>query len=213
MELKLQPKEIKKEVDNKYFPGKLTVIMNEYFNNQKNIEKCSQNISYWESFINHFFNKKCKYCIIMNQEGKQWVFNSGNETLPLIFKEKYSDNIELISVNLDEPYEYILNSDKENDENTQYLLKINKFAKIEKYQESFVITNGILTVLFDHNLKINNYEFQSLSHKEYRNDEENNDLLPLNDFGITPQFSRTLVISEALTEMVDSINEFVDKFN
>ena len=64
MELKIQPKEIKKEVDNKYFPGKLTVIMNEYFNNQKNIEKCSQNISYWESFINHFFNKKCKYCII-----------------------------------------------------------------------------------------------------------------------------------------------------
>ena len=32
-------------------------------------------------------------------------------------------------------------------------------------------------------------------------------------FGITPQFSRTLVISEALTEMVDSINDFVDKFN
>ena len=213
MEKKLQNQQNKKETDNFYYPGKLIVIMNEFFNNQKNIEKCSQNITYWESFIKQFFNNKCKYCIIMNQEGKQWIFNSGYETLPLIYKEKYSENISLMSVNLDEPLEYILNSEKENEENSQYLLKINKFSKIEKYQESFVITNGILTVLFDRNLKINNYEFQSLSHKEYRNDEENNELLPLNDFGITPQFSRTLVISEALTEMVDSINDFVDKFN
>ncbi len=213
MEKKLQVQQNKKEIDNFYYPGKLIVLMNEFFNNQKNIEKCSQNICYWESFIKQYFNNKCKYCIIMNQEGKQWIFNSGYETLPLIFKEKYSENISLISANLDEPVEYILNTDKENEENSHYLLKINKFSKIEKYQESFVITNGILTVLFDQNLKINNYEFQSLSHKEYRNDEENNELLPLNDFGITPQFSRTLVISEALTEMVDSISEFVDKFN
>ena len=212
MEQKLQTLKNKNELDNKYYPGKLIVIMNEFFNNQKKIEKCSQNISYWESFVNHFFSKKSKYCIIMNQEGKQWVFNSGYETLPLIFKEKYSENISLVSANLDEPYEYILNTEKENEENSQYLLKINKFNRIEKYQESFVFTNGILTVLFDNNLKITNYEFQSLSHKEYRNDDENNDLLPLNDFGITPQFSRTLVISEALTEMVDSINDFVDKF-
>ena len=148
----------------------------------------------------------------MNQEGKQWVFNSGIETLPLIFKEKYSENLSLIGVNLSDPSEYILNPEKENPENIQYLLKINKFSKIEKYQESFVITYGILTVLFDKNLKIMNYEFQSLSHKEYRNEEESNDLLPLNDFGITPQFSRTLVISEVLTEMIDSINDTVDKF-
>ena len=212
MEQKHQTLKNKNELDNKYYPGKLIVIMNEFFNNQKKIEKCSQNISYWESFVNHFFSKKSKYCIIMNQEGKQWVFNSGYETLPLIFKEKYSENISLVSANLDEPYEYILNTEKENEENSQYLLKINKFNRIEKYQESFVFTNGILTVLFDNNLKIINYEFQSLSHKEFRNDDENNDLFPLNDFGITPQFSRTLVISEALTEMVDSINDFVDKF-
>ena len=213
MEKKPPSQQNSKEIDNSYYPGKLIVIMNEFFNNQKINEKCSQNISYWESFVKHFFNKKCKFCIIMNQEGKQWIFNSGYETLPLIFKEKYSENISLISANLDEPVEYILNTDKENEENSHYLLKINKFNKIEKYPESFVITNGILTVLFDQNLKINNYEFQSLSHKEYKNDEENNDILPLNDFGITPQFSRTLVISEALTEMVDSIGEFVDKFN
>ena len=107
----------------------------------------------------------------MNQEGNQWVFNSGIETLPLIFKEKYSENLSLIGVNLSDPSEYILNPEKENPENIQYLLKINKFSKIENYQESFVITYGILTVLFDKNLKIMNYEFQSLSHKEYRNEE------------------------------------------
>ena len=213
MEKKPPSQQNSKEIDNSYYPGKLIVIMNEFFNNQKINEKCSQNISYWESFVKHFFNKKCKFCIIMNQEGKQWIFNSGNETLPLIFKEKYSENVSLISVNMNEPYEYILNTEKSEEDSSQYLLQIKKFSKIEKYQESIVITNGILTVSFDQNLKINNYEFQSLSHKEYKNDEENNDILPLNDFGITPQFSRTLVISEALTEMVDSIGEFVDKFN
>ncbi len=212
MEQKNNPQLNKKEVNNSYYPGKLIVLINEFFNNQQNIEKCYQNILYWESYVNHFFNKNAKYCIIMNQEGKQWVFNSGIETLPLIFKEKYCENISLISVNLSDPNEYILNSEKENPENIKYLLKINKFSKIEKYLESFVITYGILTVLFDKNLKIMNYEFQSLSHKEYRNEEESNDLLPLNDFGITPQFSRTLVISEALTEMIDSINDTVEKF-
>jgi hypothetical protein len=35
----------------------------------------------------------------------------------------------------------------------------------------------------------------------------------VNDFGITPQFSRTLIISEALTEMNQSINEFIEKFD
>ena len=208
----IQNQQNKKEEDSFYYPGKLIVIMNEFFNNQKNIENCSENMSFWESFIKQFFNENCKYCIIMNQEGNQWVFNSGYETLPIIYKEKYSENICLMSTNLDEPTEYILNTEKENEENSQYLLKVNKFSKIEKYQETFVVTNGILTVLFDRNLKINSYEFQSLSHKEYRNDDENNELLPLNDFGITPQFSRTLVISEALTEMIGSINDFVDTF-
>ena len=208
-----QSNEKEKNTCNNYYPGKLLVIMNEFFNNQKNIEKYCKSISYWESFVKQFFNNKSKYCIIMNQDGKQWVFSSGNETLPLIFKEKYSENLSLIGVNMDEPSEYLLNGDNEdNIYFNKYLLKINKFNKIEKYHESFVITNGILTLTFDENLKITNYEFQSLSHKEYRNEEESNDSLPLNDFGITPSFSRTLVISEALTEMVDSINDFVDKF-
>ncbi len=146
----------------------------------------------------------------MNQEGKQWIFNSKNETLPIIFKEKYSENISLISVNIDDPYEYILAPEKIGEGN-RYLLLVKKFSKIEKYQESLVITKGILTVSFDQKLKISNYEFQRLSHKEYHN--EDNSSLSLNDFGITPQFSRTLVISDVLTEMTDSINDFVNKFH
>ena len=51
---------------------------------------------------------------------------------------------------------------------------------------------------------------QSLSHKILNNEDNNDEFL--NDFGLTPQFSRTLVISEVLTEMNKSIDDFIDKF-
>ena len=200
-------KEIQEPVN--YYPGKLTVIMNEYFNNQKNNDKTTKNISYWEYYVSNYFNTNINYYLIMNQEGTQWVFKSGYEILPLIFLEKYSDNTSLISVSLDGANEFILNSSKE--EGIKYMLKVNDLSKIEKYGDFFVMTNGILTVIFDKNLKILKYEFQSLSHKIMNNNY--NDTTSLNDFGITPQFSRTLVISEVLTEMNESINEFVNKFN
>ena len=193
-----------------YFPGKLLLIMNEFFNNQKNAEKVCKNISFWETYVSHYFSPKIIFCAIMNQEGNQWVFKSGYETLPLIYKEKYRENLTLISICLDEPNEYILSQTKE--EGTRYMLKIDKLSKIEKYENYFILTNGILTVLFDKYLKIINYEFQSLSHKKINND-DNNDDMSLNDFGLTPQFSRTLVISEVLTEMNKSIDDFIDKFN
>ena len=193
-----------------YFPGKLLLIMNEFFNNQKNSEKVCKNISFWESYVSHYFSQKINYCAIMNQDDNQWVFKSGFETLPLIFKEKYSENMTLISICLDGPNEYILMPTQE--EGNRYMLKINKLSKIEKYGDNFIITNGILTVIFDKNLKIVNYEFQSLTHKKINSD-ENNDSISLNDFGLTPQFSRTLVISEVLTEMNKDINDFIDKFN
>ena len=193
-----------------YFPGKLLLIMNEFFNNQKNSEKVCKNISFWESYVSHYFSQKINYCAIMNQDDNQWVFKSGFETLPLIFKEKYSENMTLISICLDGPNEYILMPTQE--EGNRYMLKINKLSKIEKYGDNFIITNGILTVIFDKNLKIVNYEFQSLTHKKINSD-ENNDSISLNDFGLTPQFSRTLVISEVLTEMNKDINDFIDKCN
>ena len=193
-----------------YYPGKLLVIMNEYFNNQKNSENVCKNMSFWESYVAQYFSQIINYCVIMNHEGSQWVFKSGFDTLPLIFKEKYSENLTLISINFDGTNEYILNPLKE--EGNRYMLKIDKLSKIEKYGDCFIITDGILTVIFDKAFKIINYEFQSLSHKKMNN-EENNDFISLNDFGLTPQFSRTLVISEVLTEMNESINEFIDKFN
>ena len=201
---------LKESEINNYFPGKLLLIMNEFFNNQKNSEKVCKNISFWESYVSHYFSQKINYCAIMNQDDNQWVFRSGFETLPLIFKEKYSENMTLISICLDGPNEYILMPTQE--EGNRYMLKINKLSKIEKYGDNFIITNGILTVIFDKNLKIVNYEFQSLTHKKINSD-ENNDSISLNDFGLTPQFSRTLVISEVLTEMNKDINDFIDKFN
>ena len=193
-----------------YYPGKLLVIMNEYFNNQKNSENVCKNMSFWESYVAQYFSQAINYCAIMNHEGSQWVFKSGYDTLPLIFKEKYSENLTLISINLDGTNEYILNPTK--DEGNRYMLKVDKLSKIEKYGDCFIITEGILTVIFDKLFKIINYEFQSLSHKKMNN-EENNDFISLNDFGLTPQFSRTLVISEVLTEMNESINQFIDKFS
>ena len=90
------------------------------------------------------------------------------------------------------------------------MLKINKLSKVEKKGNNYILTNGILTVIFDKYFKIINYEFQSLSHKKLNNEDNKDELL--NDFGLTPQFSRTLVISEVLTEMNKSIDDFIDKF-
>ena len=211
MEKKSPSQESLKEIENlNYFPGKLLLIMNEYFNNQKNSEKVCKNISFWEAYVSQYFNPKIIYCAIMNQDNNQWIFKSGYETLPLIFKEKYCENMSLVSVCLDGPDEYIL-SPNNKEEGNRYMLKINKLSKIEKYGDKFTITNGILTVIFDKYLKIVNYEFQSLSHKKINN-EDNTDDISLNDFGLTPQFSRTLVISEVLTEMQKSIDDYMDKF-
>ena len=200
-----------KEIDSSnYSPGKLLLIINELFNNQKNSEKVCGNILFWESYVYHYFNTKVNYCEIMNQEGNQWVFRSGYETLPLVFKEKYSENMTLISISLDEPNEYILAPSQE--EGNRYMLKVNKLIKIEKYDDKYVMTTGVLTVIFDKLLKIVDYEFQSLFHKKMNYD-ENNENMSLNDFGLTPQFSRTLVICEVLTEMNKDINDFIEKFN
>ena len=200
-----------KEIDSSnYSPGKLLLIINELFNNQKNSEKVCGNILFWESYVYHYFSQKVNYCEIMNQEGNQWVFRSGYETLPLVFKEKYSENMTLISISLDEPNEYILAPSQE--EGNRYMLKVNKLIKIEKYDDKYVMTTGVLTVIFDKLLKIVDYEFQSLFHKKMNYD-ENNENMSLNDFGLTPQFSRTLVICEVLTEMNKDINDFIEKFN
>ena len=184
-----------------YFPGKLVVIINEYFNKHKHIKENS--IEYWKDFVANYFTEKCKYSIIISQEGKDWTFNSGYKTLPLILKDKYDENLSLLSVNLDDPEEYQISENK-------HLLIINNFSKFEKYSDNLVITNGKLRVLFNFDLKIEIYEFISKNYSQIPTKDVSCSLV--NDFGITPQFSRTLIISEALTEMYQTINEFIDKF-
>ena len=123
--------------------------------------------------------------------------------MPLIFKDKYEENLTLLSVNLDDPEEYQISENK-------HLLIINNFAKFEKYSDNLVITNGKLRVLFDYDLKIEINKFISKSYTQIPTKDVSCSLV--NDFGITPQFSRTLIISEALNEMYQTINEFIDKF-
>lgn len=188
----------------KYFPGKLIVLIIEHFNLQKQI-KTENDINYWKEYVKVFYSEKCTYCIIMNQNGKEWTFKSSYLTLPFIFKDKYDENVSLISVNIEDSEEYLLEA------SNKYLLKIKNFSKIEKYSDNFVITSGELRVIFDEKFKIEIYEFLSKNHQEIPMKEYNCSLV--NDFGITPQFSRTLIISEALTEMNQSINEFIEKFD
>ena len=51
-----------KEIDStNYSPGKLLLIINELFNNQKNSEKVCGNILFWESYVYHYFSTKVNY--------------------------------------------------------------------------------------------------------------------------------------------------------
>jgi hypothetical protein len=63
---------------------------------------------------------------------------------------------------------------------------------MEKYSDNFVTTHGSLRILYDSNFKIQIYEFISKQHQEYPTKDSNNSLV--NEFGITPQFSRILIV-------------------
>jgi hypothetical protein len=59
-----------------YFPGKLIVIMNEFFNKQKQIKNEGNTIIKWQKFVERFFSTKCEYCIVMNRDSKDWKFSN-----------------------------------------------------------------------------------------------------------------------------------------
>ncbi len=63
---------------------------------------------------------------------------------------------------------------------------------MEKYSENFVTTHGSLRILYDKYFKIKIYEFLSKEHQEFPTKDPTNSLV--NEFGITPQFSRTLIV-------------------
>jgi len=74
----------------------------------------------------------------------------------------------------------------------KYLLNIPNFTLMEKYSDNLVTTHGQLRIIYDEQFKIKIFEFVSREHQEYPTKDPNNSLV--NEFGITPQFSRTLIV-------------------
>jgi hypothetical protein len=65
---------------------------------------------------------------------------------------------------------------------------------MEKYSDNFVTTHGALRILYNEDFKIQIYEFVSKEHQEDPTKDPTNSLV--NEFGITPQFSRTLIVNK-----------------
>lgn len=61
--------------EKKYFPGKLLVLINEYYNKRKQIKKEGNHISQWKLFVERFFSEKCNYSNIMSRDDKEWTFS------------------------------------------------------------------------------------------------------------------------------------------
>jgi hypothetical protein len=104
----------------------------------------------------------------------------------LVYKSKFDENLSFIGAYLESPEEYCINEGN-------FLIVIKNFTLMEKYSDNFVTTHGTLRILYDENFKIKIYEFLSKEHQEYPTRDPNNSLV--NEFGITPQFSRTLIVS------------------
>jgi hypothetical protein len=180
-----------------YYPGKLVVLTNELFNKQK-ISKDENMLKYWEVYTGRFFNESCTYSVIMNRDNRSWTFSkcginyldSGYKTLPLVFKSKFEENLTIIGAYLENPEEYSVSDGK-------YLIIIPNFTLMEKYSDNLVITNGSLRIVYDKNFKIQIFELVSKEHQEFPTKDPNSSLV--NEFGITPQFSRTLIVSNTLT--------------
>ena len=58
-----------------YFPWKLLVLVNEYFNKQKQIKTEGNSIQQWKEYVERFFSVNCNYCIIMSRVNKEWTFS------------------------------------------------------------------------------------------------------------------------------------------
>lgn len=106
--------------------------------------------------------------------------------MPLVFKSKFDENLTFIGAYLESPEEYAVNDGK-------YLILIPNFTLMEKYSDNFVTTTGSLRILYDEDFKIYLYEFISREHQEFPKSDPNNSMV--NEFGITPLFSRALVVN------------------
>lgn len=107
--------------------------------------------------------------------------------LSTVFNSKYEEVVSLVGAYLESPEEYQVNEDK-------YLLEIKKFTLMEKYGDSMVATHGRLRIVYNKDFEIAMYEFVSNDHQEIPLKEGN--LSNINEFGITPQFSRMLIVRD-----------------
>ena len=108
----------------------------------------------------------------------------------MVFKSKFEENLTLIGVYLENPEEYSISDGK-------YLVVIPNFTMMEKYTDNLVTTQGSLRIVFDKEFKIQIFELISKEHEEFPTKDANSSLV--NEFGITPQFSRTLIVNSYLT--------------
>eukprot|EP01016_Furgasonia_blochmanni_P046242 TRINITY_DN6630_c0_g1_i1.p1 TRINITY_DN6630_c0_g1~~TRINITY_DN6630_c0_g1_i1.p1 ORF type:complete len:179 (+),score=25.74 TRINITY_DN6630_c0_g1_i1:232-768(+) len=123
------------------------------------------------------------------------------ECLPTLFKTKYDSGVKGEMIYLNNPKEYVL-------QGPNYYLECTEAVVVTEYPESMVFHRGVLMVIFDKDLKIKIYEFQSKKHDEYfRKEMIVDDLNQLNtyqyqvnDIGLTPEFSRCLLTSEVIGE-------------
>ena len=72
-QVQIYPQEQKMKVQ--YFPGKLIVLTNEYFNKQKQIKTEGNSIQQWKDYVERCFSENCNYCIIMSRVSKEWTFS------------------------------------------------------------------------------------------------------------------------------------------
>jgi hypothetical protein len=102
-----------------------------------------------------------------------------------VFKSKFDESLTFYGAYLEFPEEYCVSDGK-------FLIIVPNITLMEKYYDNYVTTHGSLRILYDENFKIEIYEFVSKDHQEYPTRESSTSLV--NEFGITPQFSRTLIV-------------------
>lgn len=115
------------------------------------------------------------------------------KVLPIVYKLRFEDINELLGVFIDDAEEYKLSNDT-------YFIDIKKFTIMEKYSTGNVLNSGRLRVIFNNCFKITHWEYESYSHVETGNENEH----IVNEFGITPTYSRSLIIAESMTKILSS---------
>ncbi len=106
---------------------------------------------------------------------------------------RFEDIEELLGVYIDSAEEYKLSNDT-------YYLDIKNFTIMERYTKGNVLNTGSLKVIFNSSFKITHWEYISYNHSETGNENEH----IVNEFGITPNYSRSLIIAESMTKGLSS---------